>query len=395
MAGNDDLVRWGKATVTALRPAKDTAKDPTKFGDLVLKNISDAQNAPPREYIVKGLLGVGEMSVVCGPPKCGKSFATLHVAYAVSQGRQVWGRRVKQRTVLYVALEGESGFAKRLRAQVLTYGASKDIHYIAQPVPLFDRPEQAQDIIAAALHVKAGLIVIDTHARAMTGGDENQAKDTGGLVGLYDEIRHATGAHLLVIHHTGKDAERGGRGSTALPAAADAWLGVAKDEAAGSHALEVKLSKDDASGDALNFKLAVIEIGEPDEDGDPVTTCIVEELDAVRIDAKAAKRPRLTHEQQGDYAELVNLFAAADSPAIQTRPAEGMQIQRVVTRQQLREHWERTARLLRNDDGNASLPNGTVRKALFDKIKRLKDKGFIGTTPEYVWLIGGERYDAQ
>jgi hypothetical protein len=398
MASNDDAVNSGKATVTPLRPGR-TPNNPPQIeqqatSELVLKTVADLLNAPARHYLVKGLFGAGEMSVVCGPPKCGKSFVTAHIAYAISQGREVWFRRVKQCPVVYVALEGESGFGKRMRAMSNEHGVSEAFFSITQPVPLFKRPELADEVIALAKYVRAGLIVIDTHARAMTGGEENGAQDTGEMVGIYDRIRKETGAHVAIVHHTGKDPSKGGRGSNALLGAADAWFDVVKDDAAGTRAVELSNAKDDPNGECLNFNLTVTELG-LDDDGDPITTCLVEELPAARITGKAAKRPRLSPEQKGDYDELVNLFAAPNSPAIDTRPAEGMQIQRVVTHQQLREHWEQTFRLLRNGEGNSERSDGAMRKALSDRIKRLKDRGFIGATPKYVWLIGGERYDAQ
>ena len=90
-----------------------TVRPPLMFGKLRVHSMEDLGDAAPRGYLVKGLMSPGEMSVWWGPPKCGKSFLLLYVAYAIAQGRSVFGRRVRACPVLYVAAEGEAGLAGR------------------------------------------------------------------------------------------------------------------------------------------------------------------------------------------------------------------------------------------------------------------------------------------
>jgi hypothetical protein len=66
------------------------------------------------------------------------------------------------------------------------------------------------------------LIVVDTLARCMTGGEENSAKDVGLFVAGVDRVRHATGAAVLIVHHVGKGGDV--RGSSALPGALDTQI---------------------------------------------------------------------------------------------------------------------------------------------------------------------------
>jgi hypothetical protein len=50
------------------------------------------------------------------------------------------------------------------------YGRCDDFYHIVQPMPPFKENDLASNLIAAADNVKAGLTVMDTHARAMNGG---------------------------------------------------------------------------------------------------------------------------------------------------------------------------------------------------------------------------------
>jgi hypothetical protein len=68
------------------------------------------------------------------------------------------------------------------------------------------------------------LIIVDTMLRNMV-GHISDPKDMSAFVRGCDAIREKTGAAVLVLHHEGKDASKGGMGSMVMNAAVD---GVAK-----------------------------------------------------------------------------------------------------------------------------------------------------------------------
>src|SRR5439155_16938747 len=94
-------------------------------------------------------------------------------------------------------------------------------------------PKDAAALLAAwvalELHLKPGLVVFDTLARCIPGGDENSAEDLGRATASCDVIRRATGAAMLLVHHTGKDGLQE-RGSSALRGAADTMLSLKGDD---------------------------------------------------------------------------------------------------------------------------------------------------------------------
>ena len=68
---------------------------------------------------------------------------------------------------------------------------------------------------------RPALIIVDTLARCMVGGDENSAKDMGLFIAHADALRKETGATVLIIHHTGKN---GRASAAAAPCAPPATL---------------------------------------------------------------------------------------------------------------------------------------------------------------------------
>ena len=82
----------------------------------------------------------------------------------------------------------------------------------------------------AALGVPVRLIVLDTLSRMIGSGDEDKARDINMVVQRAEQVQRETGAHVLIVHHSGKDRDRGMRGSNALLGAVDASIEVSRHE---------------------------------------------------------------------------------------------------------------------------------------------------------------------
>jgi hypothetical protein len=127
---------------------------------------------------------------------------------------------------------------------------------------------------AAKWNLPVALVVIDTLARVMPGGDENTPEDMGAVVAAGDRICAETGATVLFIHHSGKDATRGARGHSSLRAATDTEIEVTC--ANGQRQAAVTKQRDGPTGDVIRFRLQPVEVGIDPATDEPLTTCLVE-----------------------------------------------------------------------------------------------------------------------
>ena len=101
----------------------------TRFGDVSLDSSAT--------YLIKGLIPSGGLTVVWGPPKCGKSFWTFDAMMHVARGIPYRGRRAQQGIVVYVALEGDKGFRRRIEAYKRYHGlADAPFYLITDPTDL-------------------------------------------------------------------------------------------------------------------------------------------------------------------------------------------------------------------------------------------------------------------
>lgn len=240
------------------------------FGEAAERAIS-AQGKP----LIKGLLDWGAMTILYGPSNVGKTFVTMDLAYHVAAGLPYGGMRTTGGAVVYVAAEGGRGVYQRVAALRRKYG-DQDVpfHILPASVDLRRKDADLRPLVEAvkALGVPLALIVVDTLSRAMAGGDENSSVDMGNIVTHFDALRGATDAHLLVVHHTGKNVAQGARGHSLLRAATDTEIEISEG------VFEVTKQRDLPKSWSSAFSLEVMKLGE-DADGDAITSCTVRLVD--------------------------------------------------------------------------------------------------------------------
>ena len=235
-----------------------------------LSQFANSEHRGPG-YLVKGLLQRRTYAELYGQPGQGKTFVALDMAYHVAAAKPWLGRKVHAGVVLYLAYEGIGGMVKRAQALRQKYG-DKDVPlYIAGAG--FNLRDQAGRLALAStlaeLPEKPVLIVVDTFARALMGGDENSAQDVGAFNSAIAALIESTGACVAIIHHSGKDKSKGARGSSALLGAIDTEIEI--DEGA----ITARKQRDIELADPIGFKLIPMVVG-LDEDGDEMTSCVIE-----------------------------------------------------------------------------------------------------------------------
>lgn len=269
-------------------------------------------------YIVKGVIPDEGLTAVWGPPKCGKSFLVSDIAFHVALGWDWRGRKVKAGPVVYLAAEGAHGF----RARIAAFRQERLGEEVA-PVPFYlvpvtlDLIGEHVDLIGAIRETLGGnanhgsllrpvLVVIDTLNRTLR-GSENSDEDMSDYIKAADAIREAFSCAVVVVHHCGVEGTRP-RGHTSLSGAVDCQIAVKK--AQGVVTATVELMKDGQEGDAFGSLLRVVDVGE-DEDGDPITSCVIDPTEAV-VPQNAAK---LTARQRRGLDVLHELLIDGGKPS--------------------------------------------------------------------------------
>lgn len=268
---------WEPGPEPEASEAKEKKTSPFKLvrvGDLTIKPVT---------FLVKGLLEAACLALIFGDPGTFKSFLAIAWACCVATGTAFMGRAVKQGPVIYVAGEGQNGLARRFRAWAIRNQRPLDkapLFVSLMPAGLCDA-EQAR-FVADAIdeitkeHGAPVLIVIDTLARNFGPGDENSTKDMTGFIASCDLIRTKYQSTVLLVHHSGHSDKSRARGAIALKGALDAEYRTDIDDA-GVIRFEATKMKDAEFPEPMAFRAAVVELGQLDEDGNPVTSCVLDE----------------------------------------------------------------------------------------------------------------------
>ncbi len=289
-APQEDYAELPEETQFDAPEAKDVHTKHTPHGKL--EWFDDVTIAETTDYLVKGVLDREAMSVVYGPSNSGKTFFALDMAFHVATGAEWRGRRMQPGGVLYLAAEGGRGIINRVVALRQETGICDVPMAIRRAgLDLLKSTADLQEIVDLAAEVSAraplALIVIDTLSRVMAGGDENGAQDMTAFIKNIDKVREITGAHIMIVHHTGKDAARGARGHSSLRAATDTEIEVQEED--GNRAAQVQKQRDNPGGEMFGFTLKGVELG-TDQDGDAITSCVLENADAEEFIAKKTLR---------------------------------------------------------------------------------------------------------
>jgi len=338
---------------------------------------------------VKHVFGYGACSMLFGETGSAKTFLAAFLAFCIALGRPFFGRKVKQGLVVYIAAEAGASMRQRIEAfrQHYRLPSDDDVPFvlIAASINLLDSDI---DLLALIGEIKAAaakrpdvpllLIIIDTLSRALAGGNENAPDDMGAFIRNIDRLRAETGAHVLIIHHTGKTPGQGARGHSLLRAAVDTEIEVVKSETMKLWTATVTKQRDEESGAVFAFRLHVVELGH-DDDGELITSCALEPLETpteapLRPGSKEKKPPTLSPEYKRALDFLHDVVADAGRPL--NRP--GFPNLMAVTLDQWRHHLQRRG---------LYEPGSTGRSRFLRMKERLIGAKLITIDEDLVWPV--------
>ena len=257
-------------------------------GDDITKHLRD-------DFLIHGWFDCGETIMVFGPSGTAKTFLLIDVCLYLAAALPWHGAPVlaadRTGAIVYVISEGRrEGFENCCTAWFETHPeAAKQARGRFYAIAMrsdFCGSDDASCL--AELLADLGpisLIVIDTMAANMGNGDESLARDISRIFASVDDLRSQTGAAVALVHHTGKNAAMGARGSSNIRAGLDVSVEVVAD----GETIRATCDKqrERAGGLSFAFRLQPHLLGTTPERNFEVTTCTIVPL--TEQEAKAAR----------------------------------------------------------------------------------------------------------
>lgn len=240
----NDIMDLAAAGAESAREVDEESRKPLfEPKDSGVKRWKDTE-PPEREWLLQDVLPLGKVGLLIAPGGTGKSMLCMQLAIGVTSGERIIGTFGvgSPGTVLYLAAEDDEDEVHRRMKNVLdaldlstsaVARVYKHLHvrsvagednllthrggdHEVRTTLRFDRllatVDQYDDL---------KLIIIDPGSR-FRGGDENTAQDATRFIEACEELRKATGATILIVHHTSKASagqgasQHAARGSSAM-----------------------------------------------------------------------------------------------------------------------------------------------------------------------------------
>lgn len=224
-----------------------------------------ADNVQDPTWLIPGVLPAAGVGMIYGESGSYKSFLALDMALCLAFGIPgQWGAPPVKNDVLFLAGEGPVATAKKRWPAWMEWQAiefrGEHRFLIKDRVPFYTDSDAWEHVKAdlAELNAKPSLIIIDTLTRLITGLDENSAKDASMITNFMEQLARYYECFVLAIHHTGKDQNKGARGSSAFYANMDTVIST-KLKIGGTE-FRVRKQKDADVSDEVSY-FAVKEMG--------------------------------------------------------------------------------------------------------------------------------------
>jgi len=244
----------------------------------IFANDLDSEFEAPDE-IVQGLITAESSSIFYGDSNTGKTYVVIGIGCAVALGVPWFGRQTEPGVVIYLAAESPSSARSRLQAYQQHFNIKVPNFAITQsPIDFYNGEADTELVIELVKKIETErgvpvrLIIGDTLARLSAGANENTGQDMSLIVRRIDRIRTETGAHFLLVHHSGKNASAGSRGWSGIRAAVDTEIQIT--DSPQGRCIEITKQRDLATkGERIGFRLASVLLGLTKWNA-PSTSCV-------------------------------------------------------------------------------------------------------------------------
>jgi hypothetical protein len=287
--------------------------DKAKQQELVTKftrhKLGDPLAIEPPRWLIRDLIYERQVGVFYAPTGTYKTFVVIGLGGMKVHSMEWLGRRLKPCNVIYMAGEGFAMFGLRRLAWFKLHGMEPiddGFEVIGCTVNLMEDDEVDAFIESAGDMPSLGLVALDTMSTSVPGEDENSSMVMTKAVASAIKIGRALNCAVMLIHHPGKEEERGMRGHSSLGGNTDFVLRGQKIEDGNKVTVAVVKQKDGEAGKVVTFSVHKVPLGIYDDDG----------VERTSLAVQPCETPQEVIQRQSDLSNVVSVMKLDEEPSI-------------------------------------------------------------------------------
>ena len=265
-------INWNKEVNLSTTVVSTTGSAWITAGDLI-KSVC----APV--YLIDDVIESGTHGLLAGSSQSFKSFCVLKMAHSICTGSEFFGYEVfTTGKVLYICGEGNIALGRRISALNIVEGSNNNFHnnLMVKRIPMsIDKDEEMNWLRLQINELKPVLVIFDTFSSLATNTKENVNEEIARALKMVSGACNEAGSSSVVVHHYGKDADRGARGGGAFSANVDFELSMVRGIGEMSATLSCKKSKDGEYFKDININAHVVDLGLTRQNGKTSTSLVL------------------------------------------------------------------------------------------------------------------------
>lgn len=235
------------------------------------------------QFLINNILETKTHGLLAGGSQSFKSFCVLKIAHSICTGHDFFGNDVYETgKVLYICGEGMGALGRRIRAINQFDGDIGDNLIIKRKPLAIDHIGDMDWLRQQINDINPVLVIFDTFSSLATSTKENVNEEVSRALRMVTDACSDNGASSIVVHHYGKDADKGSRGASAFSANVDFEFSMTRADKENMMAvLSCKKSKDGEFFDDISVKAHVVDLGLPRQDGTTSKSLALKQCDPI------------------------------------------------------------------------------------------------------------------
>lgn len=236
-------------------------------------DMADTATAPI--YLINNIIEARTHGLIAGSSQSFKSFCVLKMAHSICTGRDFFNHDIFDTgKVLYICGEGIGALGRRIKALKIVEGGFNNNFYALNKPLFIDNIAEMVWLNESINRINPVMVFFDTFSSLATSTKENANEEVARTLKMVADCCAGTGASSLVVHHYGKDADKGSRGASAFSANVDFEIGMARKEGLNA-IMSCKKSKDGDFFEDIEILACVVELGLTMQDGRSATSLVL------------------------------------------------------------------------------------------------------------------------